>query len=455
MVKSEHSHMQLQLNILGLVGLFSRGGELQLFQKASTERAPAFSVSNVQPNVSRSRAAGDDGKSFTPHNLVERRIFWSAWLEGLSSDVFSVEHEAQWRERARDARVMVLEAGCGRTTNRLATFADGSRACVRYGIDQDQVLGETLSYYLAQVLGISNLPPLVLSKLSSEQWSNVRQSIEALGWSPDAIVSLTEFIPNVTGVFIPFYLQKQQLLSAERVSNTTSSYLLELMQWGDLILFDYLTANFDRIVSHMFSLQWDARVMERTTNNLLKTISGDLLFIDNEAGFVHGYRVLNMWERYHKVLLSLSCVFRRGTARRISELERTRSSARLLNERFRAKEPLWREIGALTDAHARILNDRIEGVHRHIKQCSELTHLRRNGAREHADWGLWKPVEMEIKYAVHPEGGGSVSGKAIPTCRRQTTQEEEMQTRISCRRVQFEEFINTHEQTHHYKNNHH
>ncbi len=353
-----------------------------VFVQQSSERGVLFSVANEQVNISKRHApvsAGlRDGKTFhIPDNAIENRVFWGAWLDGLSTRVFGVEHERKWREQVRDARVVVLEAGCGRPTNRLATFADGTRACVRYGIDADQVLGETLSYYLAELLGISNLPPLALSKLnlSSEQWASVRGNIEVLEWSPNAIVSLTEFIPNVTGVFIPLHLRKQQgglQLSAENISNMNVTYLVELMQWSDLIIFDYLTANFDRIVSHIFSLQWDARVMERTTNNLLKTINGHLLFIDNEAGLVHGYRVLDLWERYHRLLLSSSCIFRRSTVRRLSELKRSGNSAKLLCELYRAREPLARELGSLSEEHALTLQNRVDVVYKHIKQCTEI-----------------------------------------------------------------------------------
>lgn len=322
------------------------------------------------------------GKSLNIANLehvIEQRVFWSAWLDSLSTAVFDEEQERNWREQVRDARVVLMEAGCGRPTNRLATFADGTRACVRYGIDPDQVLGETLSYYLATLLGISNIPPLALSKLNmpGEQWASVRQNIDALEWSPNAIVSLTKFIPNVTGVFIPPPLRKQQKrglhLSPETVSNMTIPNLLELTQWTDLIVFDYLTANFDRIVSHIFSLQWDARVMERATNNLLKTPNGDLVFIDNEAGLIHGYRVLDLWERYHKVLLSSSCLFRRSTVQRIADMKRSGNAAKLLFDLYRAKEPLAPQLGSLSEEQALTLQNRIDVVYKHIKQCTEIT----------------------------------------------------------------------------------
>ncbi|XP_026070777.1 four-jointed box protein 1-like [Carassius auratus] len=377
--------IQLCASLCMWLGIVTWTGNMKLhiwsvFVQQSYEGDVVFSVLNEQVNVSKGLR---DGKTFsirspvTRKNAIEHRVFWSAWLDSLSTRVFGVEHERTWRKQVRDARVVVLEAGCGRPTNRLATFSDGTRACVRYGIDADQVLGETLSYYLAELLGISNLPPLALSKLnlSSEQWASVRGHIEALEWSPNAIVSLTEFIPNVTGVFIPLHLRKQQgglQLSPETVSNMTVTYLVELMQWSDLIIFDYLTANFDRIVSHIFSLQWDARVMERTTNNLLKTINGHLLFIDNEAGIVHGYRVLDLWERYHRLLLGSSCIFRRSTVRRISEMKRSGDSAKLLCELYRAREPLARELGSLSQEHALTLQNRIDVVYKHIQQCTDI-----------------------------------------------------------------------------------
>ncbi|XP_019061323.1 four-jointed box protein 1, partial [Fukomys damarensis] len=47
------------------------------------------------------------------------------------------------------------------------------------------------------------------------------------------------------------------------LANLSQAELVDLVQWTDLILFDYLTANFDRLVSNLFSLQWDPRVMAR------------------------------------------------------------------------------------------------------------------------------------------------------------------------------------------------
>ncbi|KAL2093635.1 hypothetical protein ACEWY4_010947 [Coilia grayii] len=314
--------------------------------------------------------------TFRLTEIIEDGIFWSHKLEDHLPVGFSEEHARTWRHRARGNLVVSLEPGCGRVSNQLATFSDGSKACVRYGINADQIQGETLSYYLANLLGITNIPPSILSRLNidGEQWGSVRRRVDSLQWSAGAIVSLTEWVANLTGVVTPAPLRQESKglhpLLAE-LENRTVSELLELIQWTDLIIFDYLTANFDRLVSNLFSLQWDARVMERDTSNLLRTPSGDLVFIDNEAGLVHGYRVLDMWERYHSTVLSSVCLFRKGTAKRITELHRSRDTRMRLLHLYQDREPLATELGFLSDEHARTLQNRIDRLHQHIQNCRD------------------------------------------------------------------------------------
>lgn len=305
---------------------------------------------------------------------VDSGIFWSDWLEDLLPVGFTEEHARSWRQKARTSRVVKLEPGCGRISNQMATFADGTKACVRYGINADQVQGETLTYYLASLLGIANLPPLALSQLhgDGEQWAAVKTRVGGLQWSDGAVVSLTEWISNLTGVVTPAPLRQESSglhPALEGLGNRTAAELLELVQWTDLILFDYLTANFDRLVSNLFSLQWDSRVMERDTNNLLRTPRGDLVFIDNEAGLVHGFRVLSMWERYHSSVLSSVCLFRKRTTQRVAELHRRRDSRRRLLGLYTDSEPLSQELGFLSDEHAGLLQDRIDRLYKHILHC--------------------------------------------------------------------------------------
>ncbi|XP_029108154.1 four-jointed box protein 1-like [Scleropages formosus] len=303
-------------------------------------------------------------------------LLWPERLDALLPEAFGEAHARAWALKARRSAVVSLEPGCGRASNRLATFADGTRACVRYGITEEQVQGETLSFYLAALLGIRNLPPLALSQLDpeSERWAAVRGAVHQLGWSWGAVVSLTEWVANLTGVVTPAPLRQHGAglrPLREELRNRSVHEVLELVQWSDLVLFDYLTANFDRLVSGLFSLQWDARVMERDASNLQRTPRGALLLLDNEAGLVHGYRVLPMWEGYHGALLRSVCLFRESTARRVAELQRARDAGARLRELYVEGEPLARALGFLSDEHERVLQDRVDRVHRHIVHCKE------------------------------------------------------------------------------------
>ncbi|NXX45488.1 FJX1 protein, partial [Tricholaema leucomelas] len=311
---------------------------------------------------------------------VERGIFWSRDLEAQVPPGFAAEEAAAWLSAARAARVASLErGGCGRSSNRLARLSDGSRACVRYGISPEQIQGEALSYHLAGVLGMQErLPPMALALVEARgrQWEPVREELRGSLWAEGAVVSLTRWVDNLTAVVAPAPWgaeasggRRLQPLSAGELGGLAPEQLVELVQWSDLILFDYLTANFDRLVSNLFSLQWDPRVMRRATSNLLRGPDGGLVFMDNEAGLVHGYRLLAMWDPYNEPLLRSVCVFREGTARRVAELHRRRSAAAELRRRYRAREPLWARLGFLSERQAELLQARVDFVHRHIAHC--------------------------------------------------------------------------------------
>lgn len=309
-----------------------------------------------------------------PHNVVQGGIFWSSALEVASPVGFLEAQVDSWMERARASHIVSLEKGCGRSSNRLARFADGSKACIRYGINLEQIQGEAFSFYLARLLGIKNVPPLALSRVSanSVQWSPVQKEVLGSQWPDGSIVSLTPWIDNLTDVVAPKALRSEdgrlRPLRAD-LENLTQAELLELMQWTDLIVFDYLTANFDRLVSNLFSLQWDPRVMQRATSNLHKAPNGGLVFIDNEAGLVHGYRVRAMWDKYNEPLLRAVCLFRRGTARKILELHKLRNTASELQRLYQEHEPLAADLGPLSEDHAQLLQDRVDLVYKHILLC--------------------------------------------------------------------------------------
>uniref|UniRef100_H3AYL0 Four-jointed box kinase 1 n=1 Tax=Latimeria chalumnae TaxID=7897 RepID=H3AYL0_LATCH len=315
---------------------------------------------------------------------VEEGIFWRSELEGLVPPGYSDKQVDSWMEKARTSQVVALEKGCGRISNRLATFTDGTKACIRYGINSDQILGETLSFYLSRLLGIRNVPPLALSELNSnnDQWFGVRKEVDSSQWTDKAVVSFTQWISNLTDVVTPAPLRaedrKLHPLRAE-LENRSLDELVEFIQWTDLILFDYLTANFDRLVSNLFSQQWDSRSMERATSNLQKASNGSLVFLDNEAGLVHGYRVLEMWDKYHATLLNTVCVFRRRTAQKIIELHRLQNTAEELLRLYQTSEPLSSGLGFLSEEHSQLLQSRVDLLYKHILHCKATYKQKRQG----------------------------------------------------------------------------
>ncbi|XP_042694429.1 four-jointed box protein 1, partial [Centrocercus urophasianus] len=323
----------------------------------------------------RERQQQDEGEEDPPAAPVRRGIFWSRELEARVPPGFAAEEAAAWRATARGARVASLErGGCGRSSNRLARLSDGSRACVRYGVSPEQIQGEALSYHLAGLLGMQQrLPPMALALVEARgrQWEPVREELRGSHWAEGAVVSLTRWVDNLTAVVAPapWGGGRPRALEAGELGGLPAAQLVELVQWSDLILFDYLTANFDRLASNLFSLQWDPRVMRRATSNLLRAPDGGLVFMDNEAGLVHGYRLLATWDPYNEPLLRSVCVFREGTARRLAELHRRRNAAAELRRRYRAREPLWARLGFLSERQAELLQARVDFVHRHIAQC--------------------------------------------------------------------------------------
>jgi four-jointed box protein 1 len=151
----------------------------------------------------------------------------------------------------------------------------------------------------------------------------------------------------------------------------TTSELVELAQWSDLIVFDYLTANLDRVVNNLYNLQWNPAMMDAPAHNLAREPnSGLLVFFDNESGLLHGYRLLGKYEAYHGALLGALCVFRRSTADAIKRLHSDKNVGHLLQARFDASEPEFRDfLPSLPDKSIKILNERIDRVYEQIRRC--------------------------------------------------------------------------------------
>ncbi|XP_017774485.1 PREDICTED: extracellular serine/threonine protein kinase four-jointed [Nicrophorus vespilloides] len=311
---------------------------------------------------------------------VDGNIYWSESVESsLPAGYGRAAHE-QWSGYVRGAVGVKLERGCGRMQNRLVTFQDGTRGCVRYRQNTDQIQGELFSFFLAQLLGIPNLAPSTVSvvDLKTPLWSGLSAEIASAQWATNRPIVLTKFIPDLDSSGIPaLFRPLERHLNRNDVLNVSGDAraLVELAQWSDLIVFDYLTANLDRVVNNLYNYQWNSNIMEAPAHNLARKLDTDLLvFLDNESGLLHGYRLLDKYEIYHTILLDNLCMFRKQTADAIRTLKRDGNVGDLLRTMFErtSAAPVRDVLPPLPPKSVKILNARIEKVHAQITKCEAI-----------------------------------------------------------------------------------
>ncbi|MCL4141221.1 UNVERIFIED_CONTAM: hypothetical protein GTU68_028511 [Idotea baltica] len=295
-------------------------------------------------------------------------------------DGFSDGDVDEWRDFVRREAVVRLQEGCGRMQNRLLTFSNGSQSCCRYRQNLDQIQGEIFSFYLSRLLGMKNVPPSALGvvKAGAWQWSGIGNQLALAQWAEERPVVLTKFVKNLEPVSIPTQLRSASRrlhpLDVERQETSNMDILVELAQWSDLLIFDYLTANLDRVVNNLYNLQWNPSMMDAPAHNLAQQVDSKLLvFLDNESGLLHGYRLLDKYEPFHQSLLQSLCVFRRTTADRIRQLVTKREAGPNLLKMFRTFEPdLQDYLPTIPEKSIKVLNERLKRVHKQIKKCENL-----------------------------------------------------------------------------------
>ena len=307
--------------------------------------------------------------------FIQGGVYWGRSVEDALPSGFEESEAESWRRFARKTPVVRVEEGCGRMQNRLLTFEDGTRSCCRYRQNTDQIQGELFSFYLGRLLGLRNLAPssLALVRLRDPLWSRVRPQLSLAQWNEERAVVLTRFVPALEPAHIPTSLRT----SARRLHPPDirdASDVVELAQWSDLIVFDYLTANLDRVVNNLYNLQWNPAMMDAPAHNLAREPnSGLLVFFDNESGLLHGYRLLDKYENYHGTLLEALCVFRKSTSDVIKRLHEDKNVGLLLQSRFEQSDPEFRDfLPSLPEKSIKILNERIERVYDQIRQCERL-----------------------------------------------------------------------------------
>ena len=266
--------------------------------------------------------------------------------------------------------------GCGRMQNRLGVLSDGTAICIRYRENLEQIQGELLSYHTSKLLGLENVLEAKLLRIEekSEFWS--RLDFRDNSWDNGKLVIATKFIDDLYPVRIPDIILKQNF----RLDRNTSFCGLDrrvqrfLLQWSDMVVYDFVIGNFDRVVSNMFNMQWYSKSLSEPIENLLQLRNGVLLFIDNEDGISHGYRLLGRYQPYLQSLIQHLCIFRNQTVRRLEELDSLTAEAlgqRLWNSVSRSYNDsrILDYIPQMSAKNLHIFKNRISLVRGYIKEC--------------------------------------------------------------------------------------
>ena len=357
----------------------------------------------------------------TLRRIVDDDIYWGQMVENRLPIGFSKRDSEHWKNYLEEntTEIIKIEQGCGRMQNRLVTFSDGVKACVRYRQNTDQIQGELFSFFLGRLLNITNLAPSTAAVINwdSKLWSQVKEHITESQWKTSRPVVLTKWIPDLEPSEIPEpFRPLERHLNQDDIRNITMDdgavkptqilidrlkpkhnadsnqnakklwqkrkiilsdrmfvKFVELAQWSDLIIFDYLIANLDRVVNNLYNFQWNAEIMYAPAHNLAKQVKSQLLvFLDNESGLLHGYRLLKKYEAYHGLLLDNLCIFRKSTVDALKFL-RDNNPGELLNEFFeRTTTNMVREVlPPLPEKSIKILTDRINRVLQQVQKCQD------------------------------------------------------------------------------------
>lgn len=377
--------------------------------------------SGVQQSPNDDRHSFERENNETLRRIVDDDIYWGQAVESRLPMGFGKRDSEHWRSylETNTTEIVKIEQGCGRMQNRLVTFSDGVKACVRYRQNTDQIQGELFSFFLGRLMNITNLAPSTAAVINwdSKLWSQVKEHITESQWKTSRPVVLTKWIAELepSGIPEPFRplerhlnrddirnitmddgaTQPTQILidrlkpkhnadsdqNAKKLwqkrkivlSDRMLARFVELAQWSDLIVFDYLIANLDRVVNNLYNFQWNADIMAAPAHNLAKQVGSQLLvFLDNESGLLHGYRLLKKYEAYHGLLLDNLCVFRKSTVDALKFL-RENNPGELLNEIFeRTMTSNVREVlPPLPEKSIKILADRIDRVLQQVQKCQD------------------------------------------------------------------------------------
>ena len=314
-------HMTMLLNSLHTISHIRTPFPLTYPAPAGTESGVV--TVGLKPSVT---LANGSREVYTTPCSPSSLLYWPNDKQWTIQPLFSESEASVFMDKIRSLPVVSLEKGCSSTStlNRLATLEDGTKVCCRI-----LKIGNIYSYHLNWLLGLRNVPPITAVKLNlrSERWKNVHDIAKAAKWHDRMLIIMELFIDNLTEVYnLPYFNDNETSIltvpAAEKLPLTPLARKM-MVEWSDMILFDFLIGHTDRL---FFNQYFHRLVDGQPVKNLYKTPSSKLVLIDNDSAFTQGYTGGTFYRtpRDYEIMcayLIRTCAFRQHTIEGILSLE--------------------------------------------------------------------------------------------------------------------------------------
>ncbi|XP_002740729.1 four-jointed box protein 1 [Saccoglossus kowalevskii] len=342
----------------------------------------------------------DKGRSVVINNLtvVKDGIYWSEELERLLPAGPSAEHiynvSSRLQFNSNFTVTHMKERVCSHWAspeNAQITMKDGSKWCARYKTPCF-ILGEVMAYYFSLLMCINHIPPVIVTKPNptTPQWGleAVKEYLNNHYWIPSGLVTLTKWIPELHATYVPNIMKTgDRFLHVDNpmFSGLTQQQFLDLMEYSDATILDYLLAETDRVLyaaRHNFT-DYDDNNME--IHNMFADGNGNHWFLDNEMAFFWGQAIQHPKYAPLIEMLKSVCIFKRRTVVMVTKLYHHKNVPHLLweivNEHLGGLDLVWssqlpmtcRRYGKrYTIDWARTLTKRIGHVYTWITRCSTV-----------------------------------------------------------------------------------
>ncbi|XP_060596612.1 four-jointed box protein 1-like isoform X1 [Ruditapes philippinarum] len=352
---------------------------------------------SVSMNVSTKSESGKDKSINT--DLVQDGIFWSDFAESLVPKGLDDNDRMQLVKKLRHMRVVKIESGnrsmCG-NSNGIIALEDGTKVCAKHRRTHS-IYAEALAFYLSRLLRLDNVPEVILSKLdgSSGQWK--RFNFTKLNWKEFEEVAIIRWFNNARlKTFMPQVIYNayktgkpvnSAMIHESPSLRNKSTAIAELIQWGTLIVFDYLVGHHDRLIHYQLFGESGPRFrsFSRHLYNSVKSPNGKIWIIDNEFAFFteRKHRVSKEYNihllTFNNIMLKTMCIFQSSLVGELRNLHKYPSAFHHLWYYASSFEPLLNNLNRdlQFNTSAALFNQRLGDIIGWIYVCKSKSLIKK------------------------------------------------------------------------------